>query len=123
MINRQKFDDTFQYFDKDVVIKIIDLFETGLPERFEKIEKNIREQDFDDLVLNVHSLKGVTGPFMAVEPYELICRMEELAGQGSNEDLQELYEKLKSSMAELVSELTEIRKEQFLSDQALPDEE
>jgi transcriptional regulator of NAD metabolism len=60
---------------------------------------------------------------MAVEPYELICRMEKLADQRSNEDLQELYKKLQSSMAELVSELTEIRKEHFMSDQALPDKE
>jgi hypothetical protein len=53
---------------------------------------------------------------MAVEPYELICKIEELANQGSIQDLQELYEKLKTSMDELVSELTEIRKEQCISD-------
>ena len=116
MINREKFDETFHYFDKDVIVNIIDLFEKGLSERLMKIQKNIHEQDFDDLVVNVHSLKSVTGPFMAVAPYELICRIEELADQGSNQDLQELYEKLKSSMDELVIELTEIRKEQLISE-------
>jgi HPt (histidine-containing phosphotransfer) domain-containing protein len=116
MINREKFDETFHYFDKDVIVNIIDLFEKGLSERLEKIQKNINEQDFEDLVINIHSLKSVTGPFMAVEPYELICKIEELANQGSIQDLQELYEKLKTSMDELVSELTEIRKEQCISD-------
>jgi HPt (histidine-containing phosphotransfer) domain-containing protein len=111
MIDRQKFDDTFQYFDKEVILNIIDIFEKELPERFIKIHRNIREKDFDAIAFNAHSLKSVAGTFMATEPTDLARKMEELAIQRNGQGLPEIYEKLKSASEELLRELSEIRKE------------
>jgi HPt (histidine-containing phosphotransfer) domain-containing protein len=119
MIDRKKFDDTFQYFDKEVILNIIDIFEKELPERFEKIQKNIREKDFNALAFNSHSLKSVAGTFMATEPSRLAKKMEELAIRGDEKGLSEVFENLKSATEELLRELTEIRRE-FLSKDPSP---
>ena len=111
MIDRQKFDDTFQYFDKEVILNIIDIFEKELPERLEKIQKNIREGDFYALAFNAHSLKSITGTFLASEPSKLAKKIEELAIRGTSQGLQELCDKLRAAEGELLRELTEIRRE------------
>jgi HPt (histidine-containing phosphotransfer) domain-containing protein len=114
MIDRKKLDDTLQYFDKDVILNIITIFEKELPGRLEKIQKNIREQDFDALTFNAHSLKSVIGTFLDNESLELAREMEELAKQKTVLGLQEVYEKTKSASEQLLSGLMEIRRE-FIS--------
>jgi HPt (histidine-containing phosphotransfer) domain-containing protein len=111
MIDRQKFKDSFQYYDKEAILTIIDLFEKGLPERFEKINKNIVENDFDALAFNSHSLKSVTALFMDSEQAALLIKMEEMALSKKNSGLQELYNKVKSSTEELLKDLNVIRLE------------
>jgi HPt (histidine-containing phosphotransfer) domain-containing protein len=111
MIDRQKFKDSFQYYDKEAILTIIDLFEKGLPERFEKINKNIVENDFDALAFNSHSLKSVTALFMDSEQAALLINLEEMALGKKNSGLQELYNKVKSSTDELLKDLIVIRLE------------
>jgi HPt (histidine-containing phosphotransfer) domain-containing protein len=111
MIDRKKFNDSFQYYDKETILSIIDLFEKELPGRFEKIRKNVLENDFEALFFNIHSLKNVSGLFMAPEQAELVGKMEEMAICRTNQDMQVLYTKLKSATEELLSELIVIRKE------------
>jgi HPt (histidine-containing phosphotransfer) domain-containing protein len=119
MIDRQKFNDTLQYFDKDVILDIIDLYEKELPARFEKLQKNIFDKDFDALAFNVHSLKSVTGAFMAAAPLELAKIMEERALSRTDQDLPELFKKLKYSTEELLMELRIIRQELLSGDHPL----
>ncbi len=116
MIDRQKFNDSFQYYDKETILGIIDLFEKELPGRFEKIRKDILENDFDALAFNVHSLKSVSGLFMASEQSKLAGKMEEMAISRNTQGLQELYIKLKSFTEELLRELIVIREELSCSD-------
>jgi HPt (histidine-containing phosphotransfer) domain-containing protein len=111
MIDRKKFDDTFQYYDKDVILDIISIFEKELPGRLEKIHHNILEQDLAALAFNAHSLKSVAGTFMATEPAGLAMKMEQLATQGIPGELPQLFAALKSASEELLRELLEIRRE------------
>lgn len=111
MIDRQKFKDAFQYYDKEAILSIIDLFEKGLPERFDKIRKNIHDNDFDALAFNSHSLKSVTALFMDSEQVALLIKLEEMAMSKNNSRLQELYTKVKSSTDELLMDLNIIRQE------------
>jgi HPt (histidine-containing phosphotransfer) domain-containing protein len=111
MIDRQKFNDTFQYFDKDVLLKIIGIFEKELPERLETIRRNIREEDYKTLAFNAHSMKSAAGTFLASEPGVLASKIEQMAVRESGEQLPELFEQLKAAEEELLRELTEIRKE------------
>ena len=113
MIDRKKFNDTFQYFDREVVLNIIDIFEKELPGRLEKIQENIREKDYEALAFNAHSLKSVTGTFMASEPTKLAKKLEEMAVRQSGQDLPDLFGKLRSALEQLLRELAEIRSEPF----------
>jgi HPt (histidine-containing phosphotransfer) domain-containing protein len=119
MIDRQKFNDTFQYFDREVILNIIDIFEQELPERFEKIEKSIREKDFDALAFSAHSLKSVAGTFLAAEPSDLSRKMEERAIQKTGDGMEQLYVRLKAAMEELLRELMVIRSELLSEDPTL----
>jgi HPt (histidine-containing phosphotransfer) domain-containing protein len=111
MIDRRRFDDTFKYYDKDVIFNIIGLFEKELPARLEKIQMNIQEMDFEAIEFNVHSLKSITGTFMATEFAELMRTLEEMARHKRPLGLSELFEKLKIASYELVKELNEIKSE------------
>ena len=119
IIDRQKFDDTFRYFDKEVVLEIITIFEKELPERLEKLQKNIREKDYPALIFNAHSLKSVVGTFMATEPLQLAKKFEELAMQHDDKGLPEAFDNLKASSELLLRDLTEIRRELIADDPSL----
>jgi HPt (histidine-containing phosphotransfer) domain-containing protein len=109
MIDRKKFDDTFQYYDKEVITRIIDLFEKELPQRLERIQTSIAERDYEAIEFNAHSLKSVSGTFIAIEPFELARTLEQMAKQRTNQSYQETFDKLKISTEELLEELLEIK--------------
>ena len=109
MIDRQKFDETFQYFDNDVILDIIDLYEKELPGRLDTIFKNIREKDFEHLEFNAHSLKSVTGAFMDPVPANLARQLEEIAHDQTDQDLEDLFDKLKVAAESLLKELNEMK--------------
>ena len=71
MIDRQKLNQNFQYFDNETIIEIIDIFFSEYPERVEKIQKNIAEKDFTQLKFNAHSIKGVVANFQDPATIEL----------------------------------------------------
>ena len=109
MIDRQKFDETFQYFDNDVILSIIDLYEKELPGRLDTIYKNILEKDFEHLEFNAHSLKSVTGAFMDPVPANLARQLEEIAHNRTDQDLEVIYAELKLASEALLKELKEMK--------------
>jgi len=111
MIDRKKFNENFQYFENDIIIEIIDIFESEYLERFAKIEKNVNEKDYIQLKFNAHSLKGVIANFMDPETIDLSRKLDEAAKNKEETGLQELYNRLKASCDLLLVELKEIRKD------------
>lgn len=110
IIEKDRFHENFQYFDKEVVLEIINLFIEEYPERMLTIRKNIDQKDFDQLRFNAHSLKGVVANFIAPDVQSLARSMEM---KGTNNDLNnvnELYSELKEKADVMVEELTELRK-------------
>jgi HPt (histidine-containing phosphotransfer) domain-containing protein len=81
MVNKQAFTDTFQYFDKEVIIEIIDIFIDESPERLSGLEQNINEANFEKLRFNAHSLKGVVANFAAPAAVEKIKTLEKTAAE------------------------------------------
>ena len=140
MIDWQKFNEMFQYSDKDFIRMIIDQFEYGddtdpsYEQRKENISKAIELDDFLGIKFHVHSLKGVAGNFHDHEPYELGSILErmgiqktvegldeeetfkleaELAIKGLTNNLEgrkEIFEQFKVSMQKLFSQLHEYKK-------------
>jgi HPt (histidine-containing phosphotransfer) domain-containing protein len=109
MIDHKKFDETFQYFDNDVILSIIDLYEKELPGRLDLINKNILEKDFEHLEFNAHSLKSVTGAFMDPVPADLARKLEENARNRVDQDLDGIYAELKLASEALLKELKEMK--------------
>jgi len=111
MIDRKKFNENFQYFDKEIVVEIIDIFDSEFNDRFAAIQKSIDDKDFVQLKFNAHSLKGVIANFMDPAAIELSRKLDEVAKMKETHGLQELYNELFSSSKNLREELKEIKKE------------
>lgn len=106
-IDWERFDENFQYYDKDTIREVIENFFEEREERLINIEKNIAEDDFTKLAFNAHSLKSVIGNFMAPKPYELCRRLEEMAKQQTKEGIPDLFQELKEFLFLLSGELKE----------------
>lgn len=111
MIDRKKLDENFQYFDKEVVIEIIDIFFSEFDERFEKLAKNVRERDFVQLKFNAHSLKGVVANFMDPVTIDLSRMLDEAAKNQTEAGLDQLYANLFESSKMLAGELKKLKAE------------
>lgn len=111
IIEKDRFQENFQYFDKEVVLEIINIFIDEYPERMLTLRKSIDQKDFDQLRFNAHSLKGVVANFIAPEVQDIARNMEM---KGTNKDLEnidELYSLLKEKSDVMVEELTELKKD------------
>jgi hypothetical protein len=111
MIDRQKFNENFQYFDKQIIIEIIDIFFSEYEERYENLQKSVREKDFIKLKFNSHSLKGVIANFMDPVTIGLTTRLDEMAKNKVVSGLDQLYDDLKKNSDYLLEELKQIREE------------
>ena len=111
MIDREKFNANFQYFDKDIIVEIIDIFISEYDERFQKLRKNIEDKDFVQLKFNAHSLKGVIANFMDPVTIEESRQLDEMAKNKQESGLAEFYNHLEKNAARLLEELKTIKKE------------
>lgn len=129
MINREKFREQFSYFDKEIVVTIINIFRDEYPERIETITHCILNHDLISLRKAAHAFKGVISNFdMEGESYRLIKdieirahRLEEEINEGLKisememtkifADFENTFANFKTASAQLFSELMEIQAE------------
>ena len=109
IINKEKFQENFKYFDKEIIVEIIDMFIDEFPERMSAIKKNIDESDMSSLKFNSHSIKGVIANFMAEIPQSYAKDLEHKANLNDLTGLNDLYNKLYDSTSELIDNLQEIK--------------
>ena len=109
IIDKEKFQDNFKYFDKEIVLEIITMFINEFPDRMAAIRQDIDNSDMDKLQFNAHSLKGVVANFVAEETQELAKIMEFKGKENDTSGLEELYQQLYDSSAQLVKELDELK--------------
>ncbi|MCK9449134.1 MAG: Hpt domain-containing protein [Bacteroidales bacterium] len=109
VIDQQMFMNTFQYFDKHIVLEIIDLFIRDYPARMSDIKKAIDTKDFSTLKFDAHSMKGVIANFMAEETEDIARTLENKGADEEGTMLEETYIKLEKSGAKLVDDLKELR--------------
>jgi len=103
------FNETFQYFDKEIVIEIIDIFINEYPERMSNIKQAIDAKDFPNLKFHAHSTKGVIANFTVPHVQELAKKLE-LAGSEQNlTGVDELFEEFNQQCQLLVDDLKEIK--------------
>ena len=111
MIDRQKLNQNFQYFDKETIIEIIDIFFEEYPERIQKMRKNIEDLDFVQLKFNAHSLKGVIANFQDPECIELSRKLDEMAKNQEKNGLSDVFKNLMAASDKLLEELTSLKAE------------
>ena len=111
MIDRHKFNENFQYFEKEIVIEIIDIFQSEYDDRFKSLRENVYKPDFVQLKFNAHSLKGVIANFMDPVTIELTRQLDEKAKNKDEFGLKNLFEDLEKQTAILLEELQQIRLE------------
>lgn len=114
-IDEAAFFDTFQYFDKSIVLEIIDIFIREQPERMKAIKTGIQNKDLKTLKFDAHSLKGVVANFMAAKPEQIARELENKATAGDDSGLEALYASLEKASADLLDDLQELR-EKFIED-------
>ena len=79
VIDWDQFNENFQYYDKEIIKEVIDIFVDEYDNRIRDLQKNIEEKDFINLAFNAHSFKSVISNYMAPKAYELTRKLEELA--------------------------------------------
>ncbi|MBE0651549.1 MAG: Hpt domain-containing protein [Bacteroidales bacterium] len=110
IIEKDRFQENFQYFDKEVVLDIINIFLEEYPLRMNTIKTNIDQKDFDQLRFNAHSLKGVVANFIAPDVQNVARTMEMKGTNKDFSDIDELYSELKEKADVMVKELSELKK-------------
>ena len=110
-IDKERFKENFGYFDKEVVLEIINMYLEEYPQRIEVIKKNIDEKDFENLKFNAHSLKGVISNFVAEDARLAAKQLEDKGAAKDPESLDELFEELKEKAGEVYNDLQEIKKD------------
>lgn len=110
IISKDQFLENFQYFDKEVVLEIINIFIEEYPERLKTLQKNITDGDFDQLRFNAHSIKGVVANFVAPEVQNLAKALEMKGTNKESDGVQELYDTFKVKADEMLEELIELKK-------------
>ncbi|MCK9203461.1 MAG: Hpt domain-containing protein [Bacteroidales bacterium] len=111
MIDRHKFNENFQYFEKEIIVEIIDIFESEYNERYKNLRENIQNKDFVQLKFNAHSLKGVIANFMDPVTVELSRELDEKAKNKEELGLVPLFDELEKQSGVLRAELKRIKEE------------
>lgn len=118
MINWGKFNLAFQYYEKELVIEIIDLFingeageDNGYEARLNILDKAIKQKDYITINLTAHSLKGVIANFYDPVAVELATKLMIMGDEKTDYEMPETFEKLKIATQYLVMELHEYRRQ------------
>ena len=106
MIDWEKFNETYQYYGREVVGEIIELWETDYDGRITELTKNIAERDFKALDDTAHSFKGTVVNFYDPEPVKFAYLLEKMGKlQIPDDGIEEVFEQLKIATEKLLIEL------------------
>lgn len=109
VIDKQLFDDTFQYFDNEIVVEIIDIFLNEYKDRINTIKESIELKDFDKLKFHAHSLKGVVSNFATPTTQAAAKALEDKGTEKIDDNLNEDLIKLNELVTFLAEDLSELR--------------
>ena len=110
MIDKDIIRENFKYYDKSVIVEIMDIFLSEYPARFEKLQKNIIELNYSGINENAHSLKGIVSYF-SPDIAELTRQIEALGKEESSDGLQQTFDSLKNGILQLVEVIKVMRQE------------
>jgi hypothetical protein len=110
MIDRKKFREMFDYYDKEVVVEVIDDFIREYRQKLEEIRVNFDQGDFEKVRFHAHGYKGSIGTFMDPDAHKMAYSVEE-AAKAEDPAIPGLLDQLRVVSDDLVRELEEVKKE------------
>jgi len=110
MINWEKFNELFKYFDKIQTNELIDLFIDSHVESMAKIKQSIEDRDFKGINTNAHYFKSSVGNFHDPITTDLTLKLMEMGDNKIEEGLEETFAKLPPAVDLLIQELLEYKK-------------
>jgi HPt (histidine-containing phosphotransfer) domain-containing protein len=110
MINKEKFQENFRYYDNEIIVEVMDIFFNEYADTLEVLEQSIGQLDFATINHKAHALKGVVS-YMSPELSELCHELEKMGKEKINNGLQQVFRQLKEGTLELVDELKILRQE------------
>ena len=110
MINKESFRENFKYYDKSIVLQVIDIFLDEYPDRLRELEKNVSELDYPSIDNNAHSFKGVVA-YMSSALAEVARKLEFMGKEQSNAGIHETFEELRANARLLANDLKDMRTE------------
>lgn len=113
MIDKQEFDEFYQFYNDNMVVEIIDLFLDEYPGRVIALKENILAKNFGKTDGHIgfiaHKLKGLMVYLYDPIPIEYAEAIIDLDDKGISEGMMELYDKLVPAVDDLVLQVKEIR--------------
>jgi two-component system, sensor histidine kinase and response regulator len=110
-IDKEQFIENFQYFDKEIVYEIIEIFINEYPDRMKSISESIETVDHEKIKFSCHSIKGVIANFIAPEVEQQARELEMMGTLQNVEGINELFAEFKASTAIMIDELKIIKQE------------
>lgn len=111
VIDKASLKETFDVYDKETIIEIIDLFYEEYPARVKQLNKATETRDAELLRTSAHSLKGVISHFYAEKPRQLARELEEKGTSQDFEGVEQIKQDLLQQIEQMLEELKEIKKE------------
>ncbi|MFW5975053.1 MAG: Hpt domain-containing protein [Bacteroidota bacterium] len=111
VINKEALSDSFEVYDKETILEIIDLFFEEYPKRVKQLNTALQKHDAELLRTSAHSLKGVIAHFHAEEPHKLAKILEDKGAAQDLENSEQIKNTLLSQIEEMLKELKEIKKD------------
>jgi len=109
MINWEKFNDNFQYYEKDIVNTAIDMLLDSYQVYFDGIRESIANRDFDKLYFNAHKFKGGVSNFMDPLVVELAAQLELMGTNKTLDGIDEYFAAFQKSVTQLIQVLEEYK--------------
>ncbi len=76
VVNKQEFFKIYKFFEKDILIEIIDIFIHEAPEKIESLYNDMNSNNLINFHFNAHSLKGTIGNFCAPVAFQMAKDLE-----------------------------------------------
>ena len=109
MIDWDKFNEHLQYYDKELILEVINLFIQDYPQNISTLRKNVEEKDFPQLDINAHTLKSNCSTFGAAEASGLALKLELMGKKQVDEDMKGVLVQFEKAGETLIGELEQYK--------------
>lgn len=119
LVNKEEFLNLYNYFDKELLIEIIDIFISESPLKAEKLFADLTAANYADLRFDAHSLKGAITNFCAPAAKAKVYEVEVISSKMEKEpdhnpepyDLNSKLQEISKMVDQMIVELKEIKQD------------